>query len=257
MAQILVVGPHPDDQELGMGGTIALLASQGHDVLLLDATNGEPTPFGDPETRALEAAAAAEILAGDREHHGTQAQAGGPGRVRRWLLDLPNRVVEHTIAARHAVAGVIRAHQAEVVFVPYFEDAHPDHRAVTRIVEDARFDAKLSKIVMPEPVDAWTGERHTLGDPIYPRWLFYYYATHLRWVADPSFVVDVSGYESRKIDSIKAYHTQFVIPEKNRRVVQWVEAAGRYFGSRIGVEVGEPFYTKEPIGLSGLGSVVM
>ncbi|QKK09856.1 MAG: hypothetical protein HND58_17985 [Planctomycetota bacterium] len=52
MAQVLVVGPHPDDQELGMGGTIARLAEQGHDVLLLDMTNGEPTPFGDPETRA-------------------------------------------------------------------------------------------------------------------------------------------------------------------------------------------------------------
>jgi LmbE family N-acetylglucosaminyl deacetylase len=49
---ILVIGPHPDDQELGMGGAIARLASQGHDVMLLDMTNGEPTPHGSPETRA-------------------------------------------------------------------------------------------------------------------------------------------------------------------------------------------------------------
>src|SRR5690349_18304640 len=132
MANILVVGPHPDDQELGMGGTIALLARQGHSVLLLDATNGEPTPHGTVETRAKEAAEAARALS-------------APGHpVRRILLGLPNRTVEHTVAARHAMAGVIRAHQAQIVFVPYEEDAHPDHRAVTRIVEDARFDAKLT-----------------------------------------------------------------------------------------------------------------
>ena len=57
--KILVVGPHPDDQELGMGGTIARLADQGHDVVLVDMTNGEPTPFGDPVTRAAEADAPA------------------------------------------------------------------------------------------------------------------------------------------------------------------------------------------------------
>lgn len=223
---ILVVGPHPDDQELGMGATIAKLSDAGHDILLLDITNGEPTPHGDPITRAKESARAAEILG-----------------VRRRLLGLPNRFVMHTIEARHAVAGVIREHRAEIVFVPYFEDAHPDHRAVTRIIEDARFDAKLSKIDLP-------------GDPIYPRWLFYYYATHLRWVADPSFCIDVTGYEERKRDSIVAYETQFVIPEKNRRVVEWVQAALTYFGSRIGTQSAEPFFTKEPVGLTDLGSLI-
>ena len=59
---ILVVGPHPDDQELGMGGTIALMVEQGHSVTLLDMTNGEPTPHGDPATRAIEATNAAMIL---------------------------------------------------------------------------------------------------------------------------------------------------------------------------------------------------
>src|SRR5215468_5602587 len=134
MASILVVGPHPDDQELGMGGTIARLAAQGHRVTLLDMTNGEPTPHGTPEIRAREAAAAAAAL--------SPPPPGSP--VTRRLLGgdgLPNRSVEHTLKARHLVAGVIRSVQAQIVFVPYEEDAHPDHRAVTRIVEDARFDA--------------------------------------------------------------------------------------------------------------------
>lgn len=223
---ILVVGPHPDDQELGMGGTIARLAEQGHHVLLLDMTNGEPTPFGDPETRAKEASAAATILG-----------------VKRHTLTMPNRMVTHSIESRHTVAGVIREHQAHMVFTPFFEDAHPDHIATTRIVEDARFDAKLSKINLP-------------GEPIYPKWLIYYYCTHLRHVAQPSFLFDITGYEQRKHDAIVAYDTQFVKPEKNRRVVEWIDAANTYFGSRIGTKSAEPFFTKEPLGLSSLEGIV-
>ena len=244
MANILVVGPHPDDQELGMGASIAKLAEQGHDVLLLDVTNGEPTPYGDPVTRAKEAKDALGALSPD------PAKFPNAKPVRRVLLGLPNRYVEHTIENRHKVAGVIRAHQASIVFTPFFEDAHPDHRAVTRIVEDARFDAKLTGVDMPVPDGMETGE------PIYPKWLFYYYATHLRWVANPSFILDVTGYIDRKIESIRAYHTQFVLPEKNRRVVDWVEAVSTYLGSRIGVEAGEGFYTKEPVGLDGLEGLV-
>jgi len=226
MANILVAGPHPDDQELGMGGAIARLAEQGHDVLLLDLTNGEPTPFGDPETRAKEADDAAKILG-----------------VKRVLINLPNRELQHTLDARHRVAGVMREHQTDIVFTPYPEDAHPDHRAGTRIVEDARFDAKLTKTDLP-------------GEPVYPRWLFYYYATHLRWVADPSFCLDITGHVDRKIDAINAYHTQFVLPEKNRRVVEWVRSSADYFGSRIGTAAAEPFFTKEPVGLTSLDSLV-
>ncbi|MBL4591632.1 MAG: PIG-L family deacetylase [Phycisphaerales bacterium] len=246
MTRILVVGPHPDDQELGMGGTIIKLANQGHDILILDVTNGEPTPLGDPETRKHEATAALEVL-----------KRNATGKVERWLLDLPNRFVEHTIENRHALAGVIRAWQAEMIFTTFPVDAHPDHRAVTRCVEDARFDAKLSKIEMPAPIDAWTGEQKELGPTLYPKWLMYYYATHLRWVADPSFVFDISGVVDQKLDSIKAYRTQFVLPEKNRKALEWIEASAKYFGSRIGTDAGEPMFSKEPIGLNALDSLCM
>ncbi len=226
MTNILVVGPHPDDQELGMGGTIAKFANEGHNVLLLDMTSGEPTPHGSPELRSKESAAAASILG-----------------VTRTTVNLPNRYVEHSIPARHAVAAVIREHQAEIVFAPYFEDAHPDHVATTRIVEDARFDAKLTKIDLA-------------GDPIYPKWLFYYYCTHLRIVPNPSFLIDTTNYAKRKRDAIVAYESQFVIPENNRPIVDWVEAQDKYFGSRLRTETAEPFFTREPIGLSDLKSLV-
>lgn len=225
MSHILIIAPHPDDAELGMGGTIAKLVSQGHDVMVADMTDGEPTPNGSPEIRARETAAATKILG-----------------VKRTNLGLRNRFVEHTIAARHAVAGVIRAHRASIVFVPFFEDAHPDHVATTRIAEDARFDAKLTRIELP-------------GEPIYPKWFFYYYATHLRWVANPSFLVDITGFEARKRDAVLAYHSQFVANERNRVVVDWLDAAQRYLGSRIGTAAAEPFFTKEPVGLTGLDAL--
>ena len=223
---VLVIGPHPDDQELGMGGTIAKLAGAGHRVLLLDMTNGEPTPLGSVPQREKEWTAAADILG-----------------VQRRLLGLPNRCVEATLAARHAVAGVMREFQAEVVFCPYFEDAHPDHRAVTRIVEDARFDAKLSKTDLP-------------GEPIYPRRLIYYFCTHLKIVPQPSFILDITGHLDTKLNAIRAYETQFVLPEKNAKVVEWVGDLARYMGSRIGTEAGEPFFVREPLGLTGLDGVL-
>jgi len=235
---IIVVGPHPDDQELGMGGTIARLASQGHNILVLDMTNGEPTPHGSVPQREIEWTAATEIL-------NRQAVAsGGGGQVTRRLLGLKNREVQHTLEARHAMAGVIREHQAQMIFLPFEEDAHPDHRAVTRIVEDARFDAKLTKTDLT-------------GEPIYPRWMIYYYCTHLRWVANPSFCLDITEQMDLKEDAIKAYETQFVIPEKNRRVVEFVREMNGYMGSRIGTRYAEPFFTKEPLGLNSLDGLVM
>lgn len=223
---VLVVGPHPDDQELGMGGTIALMAEQGHTVTLLDMTDGEPTPYGDPETRAAESKAAASILG-----------------VERRQLGLTNRRIEHTIEARHAVAGVIRELQIDWIFLPYFEDAHPDHLATTRIVEDARFDAKLTKIDLP-------------GEPRYPSRMIYYFCTHLKIVPQPSFIVDTTGYQVRKRLSILAYESQFVLPEKNRAIVEWIDASATYLGSRIGAESGEPFYVREPLGLENFDAVI-
>ena len=226
MAQVLVVGPHPDDQELGMGGTIVRLARQGHDVLLLDMTNGEPTPHGSPAIREREWTAAARIMG-----------------VKRRLVGLKNREVEHSLAARHLVAGVMREHRAEFVFLPYPEDAHPDHVATTRIVEDARFDAKLTQVDLP-------------GEPVYPRWMVYYYCTHLRHVAQPSFCMDVSEEMETKVRAIEAYESQFVVPEKNREVVRWLREMNGYMGSRIGVRYAEPFWMREPVGLTGVGEWV-
>jgi bacillithiol biosynthesis deacetylase BshB1 len=224
MPSILVIAPHPDDAELGMGGTIIKLARQGHTVHILDMTNGEPTPHGSPEIRAVESAAAAKVL--------------GVGRT---LLGLKNREVQHTIEARHAVAAVIRKHKADWIFVPYPIDAHPDHVAVTKIGEDARFDAKLTKSTIP-------------GDPCYPKRVIYYFCTHLRMNFTPNFCIDISDTLQGKIESVQCYKSQFV--GNSASVPDMVKTINGYFGSRIGTAYAEPFFTYEVLGFSGLDQLV-
>jgi len=224
MASILVFGPHPDDQELGMGGAIARFVSQGHQVHLIDVTNGEPTPLGTPEKRAIESAAAAKILG-----------------VQRTLLGLPNRQVVHSIEARYTFAAAIRKHRPNWIFLPYPTDAHPDHVAVTRIGEDARFDAKLTKTNIP-------------GEPWYPKRIIYYYCTHLRMNFNPTFCIDISDQIETKIASVRAYDSQMVANASG--VPEMVRTVNGYFGTRIGVPYAEPFFTQEVLGFGGLDQLV-
>jgi bacillithiol biosynthesis deacetylase BshB1 len=220
MASILVFAPHPDDAELGMGGTIVKLARQGHKIHIVDMTNGEPTPHGSVETRAKESAAATKVM--------------GVGRT---LLGLNNREVVHDIPSRHKTAAVIREHKADWMFVPYPLDAHPDHMAVTRICEDARFDAKLTKSAIP-------------GTPCYPKRVIYYFCTHLRMNFTPNFCIDISDTVETKMEAVKCYASQFV--SASAAVPEQVRAGSAYFGTRIGVAHAEPFFTQEMLGFSGL-----
>lgn len=234
-----------------MGGTIALLAEQGHDVLLVDVTDGSPTPRGDRASRLVEAAAALAEL---------QPSAKSGGRVRRVLLDFKNREVRHTIELRHALAGVYRAHRASVVFVPQMPDAHPDHRAVREAAWDARFDAKLTKVEMPVPIG------FDAGPPVYPRWVFGYDVSHLRGVMRPDFIIDITGFERKKQASVRAYASQFGAPKPGETVVESALVRPEFperllwqaseLGAQIGVAYGEGFWSPEPLGLRGLSGVL-
>src|SRR5688500_8908624 len=224
MASILVIGPHPDDQELGMGGTIVKLVRQGHKVHVVDMTNGEPTPRGSVETRAAEAAAAARVM--------------GVGRT---LLGLKNREVTHDLASRHKLAAVIRLHRPDWLFLPYPTDAHPDHVAVTRIGEDARFDAKLTKTAIP-------------GEPWHPKRIIYYFCTHLRMNFPATFCVDVSDTIEEKMRACACYESQGLGAEGG--LGQMVRTIAAYFGTRINTAYAEPFFTYEMLGFSGLDQLV-
>jgi bacillithiol biosynthesis deacetylase BshB1 len=207
-----------------MGGTIARLIEQKHRVHILDMTSGEPTPMGSPEIRVKESAAASKILG-----------------VERTQLGLTNRQVVHDIASRHRLAAVIRVHRPDALFLPFPTDAHPDHVAVTKIGEDARFDAKLTKTDIP-------------GEPWYPKRIIYYFCTHLRMSFQPTFCIDISTQIEKKMASVKAYESQFIWNKST--VPEMVRTINAYFGGRIGVEHAEPFYTHEVLGLGGLSELV-
>jgi len=223
---VLAVAPHPDDAELGIGGTLLTLAAAGHTVHLLDMTNGEPTPKGDPATRAAESARAAEIL----------------GVASRTTLDLPNRYVMDTIEARTKVAEVVRELKPDLMLVPYWVDAHPDHVATSHICDAARFQAKLTKTDMT-------------GDPWYPAKIFYYLCSHLRIAFPASFIVDVSAQWDRKIESAKAYASQFDV-EGEYPVIDLIASYAAYYGALIQADYGEPILSREPIGVTDIRDVI-
>jgi N-acetylglucosamine malate deacetylase 1 len=135
---------------------------------------------------------------------------------------------------------------ASSTFIPHPEDAHPDHLAVTRNAEDARFDAKLTRLDLPGDMGQ---------PPLYPRWVFYYYCSHLRRVPDPTFVMDITATEQKKMAAIAAYRSQFVDNSLNIQVPEWIAAGNRYFGSRIGTQAGEPFWCREPLALNSLAAL--
>ena len=138
------------------------------------------------------------------------------------------------------MAAVIRAHRPQWIFVPYPVDAHPDHVAVTRICEDARFDAKLTKSDIP-------------GEPWYPKRVIYYYCTHLRMSFQPTFCIDISDTVETKMKAVAAYESQF---SHNPMVPEMVRTLTGYFGGRIGTAHAEPFFTHEVLGLGGLDQLV-
>ncbi len=129
----LAIAAHPDDAELGAGGTILLLKAQGATVGVLDLTDGEPTPYGSREIRQQETAAATALL----------------GLDWRGNLGLPNRSLQNDLAARGLLAGVLRQVRPRILLAPYWEDAHPDHVAASALVDAARFWAKLTHTDLP------------------------------------------------------------------------------------------------------------
>jgi bacillithiol biosynthesis deacetylase BshB1 len=221
----LVIAAHPDDAELAMGGTIRALKAEGATVGILDLTSGEPTPHGTLEIRARETETASKILGVDW----------------RGNLGLPNRSVVADLAARELLASSLRQLRPRVLFAHYWEDAHPDHVAASALADAARFWAKLTKTNMP-------------GEPHFPQRIVYFLSIHLRLHINPSFVVDVTDQHDTKMKALACYHSQFAAGRSatTPTVLDDVRDRGRYWGWTIGTGFGEPFVSREEVGLRGL-----
>jgi len=221
----LIIAPHPDDAELGAGGTILLLKAQGAAVGVLDLTDGEPTPHGSPEIRRSETAAASAIL----------------GLNWRGNLGLTNRALVADLEARSRLAGMLRRLRPRYLLAPYWEDAHPDHVAASSLVDAARFWAKLTKTDLP-------AEAH------YPQRIFYYFSVHLRLHPRPSFVLDVSSFLEAKMQAVACYRSQFIEGRSSTppTILDDLRDRARYWGWSIGTHYGEPFLCREEIGLRSL-----
>ncbi|QDV63396.1 1D-myo-inositol 2-acetamido-2-deoxy-alpha-D-glucopyranoside deacetylase [Crateriforma conspicua] len=225
----LVIAPHPDDAELGMGGTIAKMIDVGMRVGVLDLTSGEPTPHGSESIRQAETASATEAL--------RLTWRGNAG--------LTNRKLQATLEARELLASFFRMLRPRWLFAPYWMDAHPDHVAATELVEAARFWAKLSKTDMP-------------GDRFHPERIYYYFCIHLRLAVQPGWIVDISDHWDQKIASVMAYESQFITgrPTEPPTMIDRVRDDAAYWGKLINRRFGEPFATKEPLAIDSLRDLI-
>ncbi len=227
---VIAVGAHPDDVEIGCGGTLARLVQQGYRVGIVDLTDGEPTPLSPgPHVRLAEAQRAAEILGVDV----------------RVTLEFPNRRLFDSFEARVALAKVFRRYRPKLVLGirEKTPQASPDHWQAMQITDAAVFYARLSKWD-----DAFDGlPVHTVHRQLwYPLGL-----STLQAVRTPGdVVVDVSESFHLKVEAIRAYETQF--PPEKRRVFDLVEHQARLLGLSAGFTYGESFTSPTAIGVTDL-----
>jgi bacillithiol biosynthesis deacetylase BshB1 len=225
---LLVFGPHPDDLEIGLGGTIARHADEGLAVGLCDLTAGELGTNGTPEQRLTEAGAAADVLGA------------------RWRENLrwPDRRIGRDPAHLDHAVSFIRRHQPRTIAVPYWSDRHPDHVAASELLTEAAFNAGLRRYVAD-------------GDPWKIDWICYYF---INGSAPPSFVVDVSSHYDRKQRALDCHSTQFDPASTGAAATrlnsplfrQLIESRDAQFGAQAGVRWAEGFIVREPITRGGL-----
>lgn len=223
---VIAVGAHPDDVEIGCGGTLASLVKQGYRVGIVDLTDGEPTPLSPgPEVRLAEAAEAAKIL----------------GVQHREVLDFPNRRLFDGFEVRVALAKVFRRYRPKLVLGIYGKTplASPDHWQTVQITDAAIFYSRLTK--WDDQFDHLPVHRVT-NQAWYPLGL-----NRLPETGSDRFVVDISDTMSLKLQSIEAYKTQF--GERKERIFNLVRGQNGLLGAAAGFEYGEIFYTLNPVGV--------
>lgn len=247
----LAIGTHPDDVELSCGGTLALLVEQGFSVGILHLTRGERGTRGTVEEREAEAKAAAAAL----------------GAVEMAFLDCGDGALRHGEPEEDALIEVLRTWRPEILLGPPASDRHPDHGRAHRLVADAAFYAGLARRGTAEPHRPGAVFSYMQHDPF-----------------EPAFIVDVSGVWEKKMAALAAYDSQLYRAEpgppgggrakgspgggrakkrdepmtKVSSPEYWlaVEGRARHFGQMIGAALGEPFWSRLPLSVRDVMSLL-
>ncbi len=234
---VLAFGVHPDDVELGCSGTILACIAEGKKVGIVDLTRGELGTRGTAETRKTEAANAAKIL----------------GVEVRKNLAMADGFFQNDEINQRKTIQVIRKYQPEILLCNAPEDRHPDHGRSAKLVSDAAFLSGLRKIVTEvegNNQDAWR-----------PKYVFHYLQDRF---LQPDFVVDISEFLDKKIESVLAYTTQFFNPDLNEpqtyisspEFLETVKARAMMLGKRIGVKFAEGYLSDKVIGIKSFDAII-
>jgi bacillithiol biosynthesis deacetylase BshB1 len=225
---LLVFGPHPDDIEIGLGGTVARHAAAGHRVGLCDLTAGEMSSNGTVEQRRQEADEATRVL----------------GAAWRDNLQWPDGGIAETPDMIRSAVDLIRRARPRALAIPYWNDRHPDHVASSRVLRAAAFKSGLRRY-------------DTGAEPWRPEWVCYYFIND---GGRPSFVVDVSEHYQRKRDALDCYRSQFTTTAPGSTATrltastfrQLIESRDAQFGALAGVAFAEGVVVREPVQRAGL-----
>lgn len=234
---ILAFGAHPDDVELGCGGTIAKEVSLGKKVGIIDLTRGELGTRGTAETRDMEAANAAEIL----------------GVAVRENLNMRDGFFVNDEEHQLAVIRMIRKYQPNIVLCNAIDDRHIDHGKGSKLVSDACFLSGLMKIETD-----YDGKKQQAWRPM----VVYHY---MQWKnLEPDFVVDISGFNEKRVEAILAYSSQFYNPNSTepetliatKNFLESLNYRPQDYGRLIGKDYAEGFNVERYLGVNSLGDLI-
>ncbi len=238
---ILAIGVHPDDVELGCAGVLINEIENGKKVGIIDLTQGELGTRGTIETRYTEAAAAKEII----------------GAAVRENLKMRDGFFRNDEEHQLKLVAAIRKYQPDIVFANILDDRHPDHGRAGHLISDACF---LSGLVKVETFS----EDGKQQEKWRPRYVLHYLQD---WYHEPDLIIDVSDSFDRKMKSVEAYTTQFHVQGSKEEGLQTyistpdflesVIARARMLGKRIGVKFAEGFVTEKKIGIRSLDALVL
>lgn len=234
---ILAIGAHPDDVELGCGGTIIKLISEGKKIAIVDLTEGELGTRGTRETRAAEAKNAAEIL----------------GVVARENLKMKDGFLNNSEEYQLKIVEKIRKYKPEIVLANAIDDRHPDHAKAAKLISDACFISGLKKVE--------TFENNALQEVWRPKHIFHY----IQWKnIEPDFVIDISNFMDKKIEACLAYKTQFYDPDSNEPVtpiatkdfLESLTYRAQDLGRLSGVDFAEGFTTEKLMAFKNFDGII-